>query len=852
MADLPSVLLIIAVLFCVTALVQPLAQRLRLSYTVLLALVGVLIGAVSTFLLATPLTDLFNVPAGLILGFPVTSQVFLFVFLPVLLFQASLTLDVRRIAEDAAPILLMAVVAVVVTTAVVGFALEPFAGVPLAVCLMLGAIVATTDPAAVVAIFRDLGAPARLSRLVEGESLLNDATAIAIFTALLAFITAADEPEVGATLAGFARSFGGGLLVGLVSARGIAALLPLVRDIRTAEVTLTVALPYLAYIVSERYLGVSGVTACVTAGLLLGAIGRTRVSPRNWRFLEEVWEQIAFWAGSLVFILAAILVPRLLTGLGWREVGLVAILVLACLVARALVLFLLLPLLSWLRLGQAVSTPYKVVILWGGLRGAVTLALGLAVTENPGFPPEVQRFVAILATGYVLFTLLVNGTTLRPLIRLLGLDRLSPLDQALRRRVVALSLVAVRDAVERAATAYHIPPEVASEVARPYADRIAAAGDDREEAIADRDRLNIALVALAGREREALLEHFHRKTASPHVLEAMLQQSDRLVEAARRGGRSEYNREARHWLGFGPAFVLATALHRHLRVERLLANRLADRFETLLVSRIVLEDLRHFAAGRLATVLGERLAGLVGGILAQRIDATNRALEALWLQYPHYARAMQRRFLRQYALRMEEAEHTTLLNDGLIGQELYHNLLNDVAVETPAAAARPRLDIRLDGRTLIEQFPLFSNLSEAQVAQVAALLSPRFARPGERLMARGERADGMFFIASGAVEIATGDQRVRLGRGDFFGEMGLLGRRRRAADVTALVHCHLLELGAADFRALLKGNPELALRIRTVAEDRRRMNQADAARRTGPTTVPPDRAVTTEQGGFRT
>ncbi|ACI99826.1 cation:proton antiporter [Rhodospirillum centenum] len=852
MADLPSVLIIIAVLFCVTALVQPLAQRLRLSYTVLLALVGVLIGAGSAFLLATPLTNLFNVPAELILGFPVTSQVFLFVFLPVLLFQASLTLDVRRIAEEAAPILLMAVVAVVVTTAVVGFALEPFAGVPLAVCLMLGAIVATTDPAAVVAIFRDLGAPARLSRLVEGESLLNDATAIAIFTALLAFITAADEPEVGETLAGFGRSFGGGLLVGLVSARGIAALLPLVRDIRTAEVTLTVALPYLAYIVSERYLGVSGVTACVTAGLLLGAIGRTRVSPRNWRFLEEIWEQIAFWAGSLVFILAAILVPRLLTGLGWREVGLVALLVLACLVARALVLFLLLPLLSWLRLGQAVSTPYKVVILWGGLRGAVTLALALAVTENPVFPPEVQRFVAILATGYVLFTLLVNGTTLRPLIRLLGLDRLSPLDQALRRRVVALSLVAVRDAVERAATAYHIPPEVAAEVARPYADRIAAAGDDREEAIADRDRLNIALVALAGREREALLEHFHRKTASPHVLEAMLQQSDRLVEAARRGGRSEYNREARHWLGFGPAFVLATALHRHLRVERMLANRLADRFETLLVSRIVLEDLRHFAAGRLATVLGERLAGLVGGILTHRIDATNRALEALWLQYPHYARAMQRRFLRQYALRLEEAEHTTLLNDGLIGQELYHNLLNDVAAEVPAATARPRLDIRLDGRTLIEQFPLFSNLSEAQVAQVAALLSPRFARPGERLMARGERADGMFFIASGAVEIATGDQRVRLGRGDFFGEMGLLGRRRRAADVTALVHCHLLELGATDFRALLKGNPELALRIRTVAEDRRRMNQADAARRAGPTTVPPDRAVTTEQGGFRT
>jgi monovalent cation:H+ antiporter, CPA1 family len=131
MADLPSVLIIVAVLLGITSLVQPLAQRLRLSHTVLLAAVGVLIGAGSTFLVATPLTDAFNVPAGLILDFPSTSQVFLYVFLPALLFQASLTLDVRRAAEDTAPILLLAVVAVVVATGVVGLALKPLSAVPL-------------------------------------------------------------------------------------------------------------------------------------------------------------------------------------------------------------------------------------------------------------------------------------------------------------------------------------------------------------------------------------------------------------------------------------------------------------------------------------------------------------------------------------------------------------------------------------------------------------------------------------------------------------------------------------------------------------------------------------------------
>jgi monovalent cation:H+ antiporter, CPA1 family len=819
MADLPSVLIIVATLLGITSLVQPLAQRLRLSHTVLLAAVGVLIGAGSTFLVATPLTDAFNVPAGLILDFPSTSQVFLYVFLPALLFQASLTLDVRRAAEDTAPILLLAVVAVVVTTGVVGLALKPLSAVPLSVCLMLGAIVATTDPAAVVAIFRDIGAPARLTRLVEGESLLNDATAIAIFAVLLGYVTAGREPDAGAVLAGFARSFGGGLLVGFVAARSMVALLPLVRDIRAAEMTLTLALPYVAFVLCERYLGVSGVIACVTAGLVLGAMAGSRIPPEHWRFLQDVWGQLAFWASSLVFILAAILVPRLLTGVGWHEVGLVGIVVLACLAARALVLFLLLPVLSGLGMAQAVSTPYKLVILWGGLRGAVTLALALAVTENRAVAPEVQRFIAVLATGYVLFTLLVNGTTLRPLIRRLGLDRLGPLDLALRNRVLAISLVSVRDAVLRASDAHHLPGSVAEDVVRPYAERIASASaGSAGEAIADRDRLNIGLVALAGRERDALLDHFHRNTASPQVLEAMLQQCDLIVEAARRGGRSEYNKAARRRLRFNRSFALAAALYRHLRIERLLANRLADRFETLLVSRIVLEELRRFSAGKLLPVLGERLAGILGDVLEQRVEATNRALEALQLQYPHYAAALQRRFLRTYALRLEEAEYRTLLDDGLIGPELFQNLRQTLSTEHRKSLRRPRLDTRLDRRALVERFPPFAPLSDEQLARVAALLTPRFTRPGERLITTGERPEGMFFIASGAIEISTATHKARLGRGDFFGETEFPGDSRRMADATALSHGHLLQLGATDFRSLLKDDPDMALRIGQVAD----------------------------------
>ena len=141
---------------------------------------------------------------------------------------------------------------------------------------------------------------------------------------------------------------------------------------------------------------------------------------------------MAFWAHSLVFLLASILVPKLLIDLQAHDIVLVATLVVAAFVARLAVLFGLIPLLSLARLTKPISTAYKLAIAWGGLRGALTLVLALSVTENPAVPPSVQRFVAVLATGLVFFTLLVNGTTLRLLIRALGLDRLSPADQVLR------------------------------------------------------------------------------------------------------------------------------------------------------------------------------------------------------------------------------------------------------------------------------------------------------------------------------------------------------------------------------------------------------------------------------------
>ena len=827
MFDVAGVVLIIASLSAMISLIQPLAVHLRLPPTVLLALVGVAIGAGASFLLYTTMTDAFNEVAAPIVGLPFTSSTFLIIFLPILLFQAALTIDVREIVRDAAPILLMAIVAVVVAMVVIGYSLAVVGNVPLLIALLIGSIVATTDPSAVIAIFRDLGAPARLTRLIEGESLLNDAAAIVLFTILLGMLRSGQEPDLVEGAWRFVAAFGGGIVFGLAGARLIAMLLPWLRGLRSAEVTLTLALPYLIYILGERMLNVSGVIAVVTAGLALSATVRARLSPENRAYLENFWEQVALWVGSLVFIIASILVPRLLGDISLYDLGLILIMVLASLVARMLVIFGLLPLLSTFRLTQHVSRAYKLVITWGGLRGAVTLALALAVTENRALAPEVKQIVAVLATGFVLFTLFVNGLTLRPLIRLLKLDGLSPLNQALHRQVLALSLADVRDAVQNTARTYEIAPTVARSVTRPYEKRIeeATAGQSLEEAISDRDRLTIGLIALANRELELVIFHHGQRTVSLRIIERLLQETARILDGARLGGRIGYNRAARSIVAYSRSFRFAHFLHRNFGFDGLLVRELADRFEVLLVRRLVIEALKRFNEQRLRPMLGLRMAELLGEILSSRLDATSRALDALRLQYPEHAEALERRFLKQSALRQELDAYQDLHKEGLVGRELYDHLQRSVDAERRRAEQRPPLDLGLKTEDLIRQFDFFRGLDEKEVRSLRRLFRPRLAVPGETIIRTGERGDRVFFISSGAVEVILPTSRIRLGRGDFFGEMALLSRRRRQADVVALTYCHLLMLDESDFRRFLETNPAAKNEIDRIAEARTKMNR---------------------------
>ena len=821
--DIIIVVAALAVLFIVIGISEPLSERMRLPFTVSLAVVGAVLGATALYVLSSDLGDTLNPMVRRFLEFPIRSNIFLYVLLPTLLFQVALMVNARRMLDDWVPIVVMAVGAVVVSTIVIGYALTPFTVLPLTACLLIGAIVSTTDPSAVVSIFRNIAAPQRLTRIVEGESLLNDAAAIALFGFFLTFVMlGVPDPSLQDGLVIFPWLVLGGIVLGLVLARLAVALMAIMPGFPRAQVSVSVALPYLTYIIAEQLLSTSGVIAVVVAGLALNLMGPGRVTPVSWTYLREVWEMLAYWAGALIFILAALLIPRLIGDLRLHDFYLILVIVVAAFVARGIILWGMLPALSYLRLSPQVEPAYRGVILWGGLRGAVTLALALAVTESALVPPAIKREVGILATGFTLFTLLVQGTTLRWMIARLGLNKLPKLDQALSHQVIAVALQNVREEIAETARDYKLPQEIIRSEAKRFAEKLDNAVDLAEtaEEIPDRDRITLGLVALAGRERDLIIEYFRLQLFSARLVDRMLYDVDRLIEQTRGGGRNEYRAAGRKALRYGGWYRTAVWLHSRLRWSLPLERMTAERFEILLNQRLILGELHSYIDGKIRRIHGRRVADLLHESLRRREEETDNALQGLRLQYPGYAEEMERRFIRRTSLRLEEREYETLYGDGLISRELHATLLSRISAQRSKVEARPHLDFALQKDAFLRSFPLFQDMADDQRRQLARALRTHHVEPGTILLRKGEVPHSVFFIASGAVELERKGQKLRLGSGEFFGHIGLLTREPRRAMISAISHCTLLSLDEARFKRLLSRNRALYQAVLHSAEMR--------------------------------
>jgi CPA1 family monovalent cation:H+ antiporter len=386
--------------------VRAVTRRLKLPFTVMLVVVGIGLGALSA---AYPyvLPVLHNLE--------ISSALIFYVFLPTLTFESAFNLDARQLHENLGSVLILAGPGLLLSTLIVGLVVGITTPVPFAVALLLGAILSATDPVAVVALFRRLGAPQRLRVLVEGESLFNDATSIVLARLLLGVVLAGTGSDrvIVQGIIDFITVFMGGLGVGGLLGLLTGYALGKVKD-HFIEVTLTTVLAYVSYLVAEEVLHVSGVMATIAAGLIIGGWGRMKISSAVRDYLEHFWEYVAAIANALIFLMVGLRVEPFAL---WATLGLLFWVVVALLVSRAVVIYGLMPFVQRLPRAEPMTRAYKAVVFWGGLRGAIALAIVLSLP-----PFEYREVMVPLTMGAVLFTLLVQGLSIEPLMRQLGLD----------------------------------------------------------------------------------------------------------------------------------------------------------------------------------------------------------------------------------------------------------------------------------------------------------------------------------------------------------------------------------------------------------------------------------------------
>ncbi len=393
----------IIILLLVASVVAVVAKRIKIPYTVGLVLMGLAMGLLSEQ------------------KFEISPQLILALLVPPLVFDAAFHIRLDDLRRDFWLITLLAVPGVIFTTLMVGWLVAQGTGLAIPIALVFGALVSATDPVAVVALFRRLGAPRRLQVLLEGESLFNDGTAIVMFS-LTAAIVLNGRFSLPASIASFLTIAGGGLLIGITLGLLVSEMIGRI-DEPLVETTLTAVLAFGAYLLAESF-HVSGVLAVVAAGLVNGNVGPRGMSPTTRIVVYNFWETAAFLANSFVFLLVGFAVDVSQLAANWQAI---AWAILAVLAARAVAIY------GLSLFSKQIPINWQHVLYWGGLRGAIVLALALSLPTAGVFAADRPRLQA-MAFGVVLFTLLVQGFSMDWLTRRLRIVERSPMQEEYERR----------------------------------------------------------------------------------------------------------------------------------------------------------------------------------------------------------------------------------------------------------------------------------------------------------------------------------------------------------------------------------------------------------------------------------
>lgn len=433
-----EVFLALAVLMLICVGTYFVAGRLRIPYTVLLVIVGTIL---------VPLTQF---PFFAFLkSFQLTPELLFFVFLPVLIFESAYNMNLREMTENIRSIAWLSVASLLISAFFVAGALYFLLAligfpIPFMAALLFGALISATDPVAVLALFKEYGAPKRLSLIFEGESLFNDGTSLAFFLIVLE-IALLGFHGTGTVLEGvfmFSTMVAGGVAFGLLMGFVFARIIGRVRDNEHIEITLTMLVAHLTFILTEvlshhlvimgQEIKLSSIIATVMASMVIGNYGRFKISPRVEEYMEKFWGYFAFLANSLVFILMGLLFAALPINFDQFLLP-IAVTVAVVAIGRALSVYPVIGLVNWFRSEAPIPRTWQHLLSWGSLRGALAVTMVLLIPDTLtlsgwDYAFTIKEFIAALTIGCIYFTLLVKATTIGPMMKRMKLADLSSLE----------------------------------------------------------------------------------------------------------------------------------------------------------------------------------------------------------------------------------------------------------------------------------------------------------------------------------------------------------------------------------------------------------------------------------------
>ena len=405
---LSEIILVVMGLLTVAMIAASICRNIPIPYTVFLVILGIILGAV-----ARQYPEL-----ALLLEFQLTSDLVLFLFLPALIFESAINLDARLLMKDIIPILMLAVPAMLISAGLISVGLWLIQDFNIFHALLFGALISATDPVAVIALFKELGAPQRLTILVEGESLLNDATAIVFFGIILGLIDKGHfgSSDIGVAIFDFFYVFIGGLVIGAIIGIVISEMLYRIRAGLSSYLIMSIVLAYSSFAIAEHVFHVSGVMAVVSSAIALGILGVSRIPQSERESVDETWDVIALICNSLLFLLVGLSVD--ISQL-FGHIDSIIVAIILVLAARAAGIYTMVPAtIKFFNLPH-VSMGERHIMWWGGLKGGLAIAIVLSIPEHiPG-----RETLLYVTLGVVLFSLLVNASTIRPLMQKLGFDK---------------------------------------------------------------------------------------------------------------------------------------------------------------------------------------------------------------------------------------------------------------------------------------------------------------------------------------------------------------------------------------------------------------------------------------------